>query len=455
MRSQSFCSVSVCLLLLVCLSTSLIGCGQTRPTSSPVLSWIKQHALPLKTTDPRAPLDDLQPLQRIVGSASIVGLGEATHGSDEFFTMKHRLLEFLVERMGFTMFAMEGSWSAGEQINTYVLTGQGDAGDVLGQFHFWTWNTQEVLDLVYWVRAYDADPSHRQKVRFAGFDCQSIEPITLDHVTQYLQTVDPQSAARVTSLYQGLPQYLASDAQLSPSTKQQYLAHAQQVYELFKQHETQYVARSSLQSFAQALQEARIVVQGVQFLSYNLNLNDPQSLAQANQQRDVFMAENSAWLHEQADGGSKLVLWAHDGHIQTVAQAGYTPMGMHLRERYQSQYLPIGTSFYQGSFNAYGVDKSGQFTPVQPFTVQASKQESYNYMFGHAGFSLFALDLRHIPGGPVGQWMNGPHGFLTIGAVYNSAAGDTSYTSLSLPQCFDVIIHIQKVTASQLIFQSQ
>src|SRR6266567_7428044 len=186
--------------------------------------------------------------------------------------MKHRLLEFLVERMGFTMFAMEGSWSAGEQINTYVLTGQGDAGDVLGQFHFWTWNTQEVLDLVYWVRVYDADPSHRQKVRFAGFDCQSIETITFDHVTQYLQTVDPQSAARVTSLYQGLPQYLASNAQLSPSTKQQYLARAQQVYELLKQHETEYVARSSLQSFAQAFQEARIVVQGVQFLSYNLNL---------------------------------------------------------------------------------------------------------------------------------------------------------------------------------------
>src|SRR5207244_1201435 len=97
--------------------------------SSPVLSWIQQQALVLKTTDPQSPLNDVQPLQRIVGSASIVGLGEATHGSHEFFTMKQRLLEFLVEKMGFTMFAMEGSWSAGEQINTYVLTGQGDARD--------------------------------------------------------------------------------------------------------------------------------------------------------------------------------------------------------------------------------------------------------------------------------------------------------------------------------------
>jgi erythromycin esterase len=312
MHSKSFRSVSVCLLLLVCLSTSLISCGQPQPTSSPVLSWIKQQAIPLKTSDPQASLDDLQPLQRIVGSASIVGLGEATHGSHEFFTMKHRLLEFLVEKMGFTMFAMEGSWSAGEQINTYVLTGQGDAANVLQQFHFWTWNTQEVLALVKWVRAYDADPSHIQKVRFAGFDSQAIEPITFDHVTQYLQTVDPQSAARVTSLYQGLPQYLASNAQVSPSTQQQHAAHAQQVYDLLKQHETQYEARSSLQAFALALQEARVVVQGVQFLSYNLN--DPQSLAQAAQQRDAFMAENSAWLHAQADGGAN---WC-SGHTMDI-----------------------------------------------------------------------------------------------------------------------------------------
>ena len=450
MRRISFCSVSVCLLLLVCLSTGLIGCGQTQPTSSPVLSWIKQQAIPLKTTDPQAPLDDLQPLQQIVGNASIVGLGEATHGSHEFFTMKQRLLEFLVEKMGFTMFAMEGSWSAGEQINTYVLTGQGNAAHVLGQFQFWVWNTQEVLALVKWVRAYDADPSHIHKVRFAGFDCQSIEPITLDHVTQYLQTVDPHSAARVTSLYQGLPLALALNAPLSPSTQQQEVADAQQVYDLLKQHETEYVVHSSLQAFAHALQEARVVVQGVQFQSNTLNLNDPHSLAQANQQRDAFMAENIDWLHEHADGGSKMVLWAHDVHIQTMAQSGSTTMGMHLRERYQSQYLAIGTSFYQGSFNARGENGT-----LHSFSVQASEQESYNDMFGHAGFSLFALDLRHIPGGEVRQWMNGPHGFLTVGAVYNSAAGNTYYSSLSLPQSFDVIIHIQKVTASQLIPLSQ
>lgn len=430
MRSKSFCSASVCLFLLVCLSVSLIGCGQVQPTPSPVLSWITQHAIQLKTTDPRASLDDLQPLQQVVGNASIVGLGEETHGSHEFFTMKQRLLEFLVEKMGFTMFAIEDSWSAGEQINTYVLTGQGDARGAVGQLSYSTWKTQEVLDLIQWVRSYDADPSHVHKVRFAGFDCQHIKTVTFDQITQYLQTVDPQSAARITSWRTG----------------GQYVRYAQQVYELLKQHETAYTAHSSPQAFAQALQEARVIVQYAQLSLTSYNTNDPQSLVRYNQQRDAFMAENIAWLHEHADGGSKLVLWAHNSHIETVTQDSYTRMGMYLRQRYRSQYLAIGMSFYQGSFNAVGEDGN-----LDTFTIQAPNQESYNYMFGNAGFSLYALDLRHIPGGSVGQWMNGPHGFLLIGSGYNSATPDTYYENLSLPQSFDVIIHIQRVTASQLL----
>lgn len=434
MHSTSFYSVSVCLLLLVCLSASLIGCGQVQPTPSPIQSWIRQHALQLKTTDPRASLDDLQPLQQVVGNAPIVGLGEATHGSHEFFTMKQRLLEFLVEKMGFTMFAIEGSWSAGEQINAYVLTGQGDARGLVGQFNY-PWKTQEVLDLVQWVRAYDADKNHVHKVRFAGFDCQFIKTVTFDQVTQYLQTVDPQSAARVASWRE----------------RYQYVPHAEQVYELLKQHEAAYTAHSSSQAFAQALQEARVIVQYAQLSLIPSNPNDPQLLVQYAELRDAFMAENIAWLHEHADGGSKLVLWAHNGHIETVKRGSITRMGMYLRERYGSQYLAIGMSFYQGSFNAIGVDETCHCTTLQTFTIQAPNHGSYNYTFGNVGFSLYALDLRHIPGGEVGRWMNGPHGFLTIGAVYNSAAGDTFYESLSLPQSFDVIIHIQKVTASQLL----
>jgi erythromycin esterase len=449
----------VSLLVLLGLSIGLLGCTQpaprlhaqsTRPLDG-LQTWIKQHAIVLKTTDPTASLDDLAPLQQVVGTASIVGLGEDTHGSHEFFAMKQRLLEFLVEKMGFTLFAMEGSWSAGETINQYVLNGQGEAANVLQQFHFWTWNTQEVLALLQWMRAYDADPSHTQKVAFAGFDCQVIEPNTYDAVIAYLQAVDPPSVPRVMAWYQGLrpdptmsmTQYTTAYMQLPQSTRQQYVQDAQQVYHLLQAHQTPYTSLSSPQAFAHALQEARVIVQGAQLLSY-----DQSQQAQASSDRDAFMAENIAWLHEQSQGGAKMVLWAHDYHI--ASDSYHDTMGQHLRDRYQSQYLAIGTSFYEGFFNARGMDAQGHLTPVQPFYIQAS-QASSNYELGTLGLPLYALDLRHISAGPVSDWMIGYPPFLEIGAVYTPASAPSDYAPTDLLQWFDVMISIQHVTASHVL----
>jgi erythromycin esterase len=106
-------SVSVSLLLVLALGMCVLGCNTTPSPTASVSSWIRAHALPLATTDPQASLDDLRQIPELVGTASIVGLGEETHGSHEFFTMKQRLLEVLVEKMGFTLFAMECSVSVG------------------------------------------------------------------------------------------------------------------------------------------------------------------------------------------------------------------------------------------------------------------------------------------------------------------------------------------------------
>ena len=113
-----------------------------------VLTWMKEQAIPVATLDPQAPLEDLVPFEQVVGNASIIGLGEASHGAHEFFVMKHRLLEFLVERMDFTMFAMEMGWMSAQRINEYVQTGRGDARELLKGNGYGIWNTEEVLDVI-------------------------------------------------------------------------------------------------------------------------------------------------------------------------------------------------------------------------------------------------------------------------------------------------------------------
>ncbi len=126
---------------------------------SATTDWVRQHAARLATTDPSQPLDDLAPLTAMVGSAHVVGLGEDTHGTHEFFTLKHRMVKHLVTKMGFNLFAIEATSLEADDVNRYVLGGPGDPKALLSRLYFWTWRTQEVLDLIEWMRAYNATVS--------------------------------------------------------------------------------------------------------------------------------------------------------------------------------------------------------------------------------------------------------------------------------------------------------
>src|SRR5713101_1664023 len=150
--------------------------GQATKSPSPisvpseVTSWLKSSAIPLDSTSPESGLDDLRQMESTIGNARIVAMGEATHGTREFFQLKHRMLEYLVTKKGFTVFGIEASFPDSQAVNEYVLHGTGDASAALAGLGFWTWNTDEVLDMIVWMRAWNADPAHVAKVKFYGFD---------------------------------------------------------------------------------------------------------------------------------------------------------------------------------------------------------------------------------------------------------------------------------------------
>src|SRR5215472_10824586 len=122
----------------------LLPCA-LRAQDTAVTRWIRANAVPLTTVEARNGFADMQPLRRLIGNARIVSLGEATHGSREFFQLKHRMLEFLTTQMGFTIFSIEANMPEAYRLNDYVLNGKGDPAELLRGMYFWTWNTQEVL----------------------------------------------------------------------------------------------------------------------------------------------------------------------------------------------------------------------------------------------------------------------------------------------------------------------
>jgi hypothetical protein len=112
----------------------------------------------------------MQALKQLIGNARIVSLGEATHGTREFFQLKHRMLEFLATEMGFTIFSIEANMPEAYRLNDYVLNGTGDPAELLRGMYFWTWNTEEVLEMIRWMRAFNA--SGRGRVRSPGSTCR-------------------------------------------------------------------------------------------------------------------------------------------------------------------------------------------------------------------------------------------------------------------------------------------
>ena len=154
-------------LLIVC---GVVSTPSAVQDASPA-DWTKAHAIPLKTPVAGSGFEDMRPLERLVGGARIVSLGEATHGTREFFQLKHRMLEFLASEMGFTIFSIEANMPEAYQLNDYVLNGTGDPAELLRGMFFWTWDTEEVLAMIKWMRAFNA--SGRGRVQFTGFDMQT------------------------------------------------------------------------------------------------------------------------------------------------------------------------------------------------------------------------------------------------------------------------------------------
>jgi erythromycin esterase-like protein len=163
---------------------------------SPVTQWIASHAIPLSNVEARHGFADLQPLKKVIGDARIVELGEATHGTREFFQLKHRMLEFLATEMGFTIFSIEANMPEAYKVNDYVLRGEGDPAKLLKGMYFWTWDTEEVLDMIRWMREFNQ--SGKGRVEFTGFDMQNISvagPIVRDFAAKY----DPDYESAVQS----------------------------------------------------------------------------------------------------------------------------------------------------------------------------------------------------------------------------------------------------------------
>ncbi|GCE18236.1 erythromycin esterase family protein [Dictyobacter kobayashii] len=409
-----------------------------------VIMWLKEYAIAFGSTLPGGDNRDLQPFADIVGSARIVACGEATHGTHEFFTLKHRLLEFLVKEKGFTLFAIEEGWVEAQRINEFVCHGHGDPLSLLDGLRFWTWKTQEMLDIIYWMRLYNERRGSAPAIQFCGIDMQSYD-LAMQNVLAFVLQVDPAAAEELTELYGTFLEFADHPSLYCNEpvqVKQTCQLQIQRAYSLLSQRRPIYERLSSSSEFEYALHSARIVIQAEEmFSSFNYEL------------RDCFMAENAIWHVDQATPGAKMFIWTHNGHAAApLGNEQRRFMGTYLSEHYEEAFLSIGMLFYQGSCNA--LHRQHPKEP-QPQQVALPPQDSYEYAFHATGLPRMMIDLQGFSDDEArSAWLLQPHQYRVIGAMYSPEHDPLYWSMIELAYEFDLVFYINDSTPSRLIHSS-
>jgi erythromycin esterase len=406
------------------------------------IEWLEDNAVPFATVDPGGSFTDLAPLGQMIGDARIVGLGEATHGSSEFFRMKHRVLEYLVRERGFRVFGIEATWAEALRVNHYIHTGDGAPAALLSNLRFWTWHTREVLDMILWMRAYNQTVPEAERVSFYGFDIQ-YSRVAMDEVVTYLRQVDVAAADSVVEWYSCFRQFQDKPNGATPNysvvadlEKQRCREGVQAAHGLLQRRADEFTPRAGRATYDLALRTARVVVQNEDLRGY------PQ---QGTLKRDAYMAENVEWLANVGEPGKRQVLWAHNAHVSR-----WEPfMGVNLTQAFGDDYVVVGFSFYRGGFNA--VEATSGLRPLQ---AGEAKGDSYEHEFHRLGHERFYVDLRPIraAGAPSdARWLLGPRPLRMIGATYRITAPEEAYADHDLAREYDILIHLTGVTPTELL----
>jgi erythromycin esterase-like protein len=398
---------------------------------------------------------DFEPLLAMIGEARFVLIGEASHGTHEFYRIRAEITKRLVREKGFSAVAVEADWPDAYRVNRYVRGQSGDSDAVVAldgfrRFPQWMWRNADVLDFVGWLRAHN-DAAAGVQAGFYGLDLYSLHS-SMEAVLQYLQTVDPQAARRALRRYACFDRFgqdtqaygYATSVGLAPSCEN---AVVDQLLEL-RASAAEYARRDGRVApddlfFAE--QNARLVANAERYYramfagrveSWNL--------------RDRHMADTLQALvaHLSSPGRpAKVVLWAHNSHLgdaraTEMGRSGELNLGQLVRERFRGQAVLIGFSTHAGTVTA----ASGWDAPAERKRVRPALHGSYEALFHDLGAGNFMLNLRDDSA--VADALDKPRLQRAIGVVYQPETERSShYFQARLPQQFDAILHYDTTRA--------
>jgi erythromycin esterase-like protein len=403
-------------------------------------------ALPLTGAD-----TDFDALLERIGDASLVLIGEASHGTDEFYRLRADITRRLIVERGFNTVAVEADWPDAYRVNRFVRgeDEDADADAALSgflRFPTWMWRNVVVRDFVAWLRHHNDGDGQARRVGFYGLDLYSLHA-SMAAVLDYLHQTDPEAERRARYRYSCFDHF-GEDAQaygyaasfdLSQSCEDEVVAQLRELSRV-----AALVDGHRDDEFFFAEQNARLVRNAEAYYrsmfrgrvsSWNL--------------RDTHMMETLQALldrGEQSGHRAKVAIWAHNSHLgdaraTEMGERGELNLGQLVRERYADRAVLVGFSTYQGTVTA----ASDWDEPAQRRRVRPGLAGSYESLLHDTGLSRFQLDLANPA---LKAALRGPLLQRAIGVIYRPDTERLShYFDARLSEQFDWMIHIDETHA--------
>jgi len=399
--------------------------------------------------------DDYNGLLKIIGNARFVLLGEATHGTHEFYSERAAITKRLIAEKGFSVLAIEADWPDSSRVHRYVrgATADGNANEALSDFRrfpTWMWRNKVILEFVEWLRDFNRNiDGKRAPVGFYGMDLYSLHA-SIAAVLNYLEKVDPDSAKRARLRYSCFDHF---------SHKPQEYGYATTVGAAEPCEEVVVEQLAELQSKAAEFlsRDGRVAAEDLFFAEQNARL-----VKNAERYyRSMFRGRASSWnlrdghmvetiqnlvAHLNGNQRPKAIIWAHNSHLgdaraTEMSHYGEVNVGQLMRERFRNDAVLIGFSTYHGSVTA----ASDWGAATEHKHVRPALRGSYEDLFHETGLPRFWIDLQGA--GQIGVLQ---HRRIerAIGVIYRPETERLShYFHARLPEQFDAIIHIDETRA--------
>jgi erythromycin esterase-like protein len=406
--------------------------------------------------------DDNGALDAIAARAarsSVVLIGEASHGTREFYATRAALTERLVRDHGFGAVALEADWPDTFRAHRYV-TGRSDdsrAVEALSDFRrfpAWMWRNVVMRDFVEWLAAYNRGRDRAEQAGLFGLDLYSLHA-SIEAVLHYLETADPAAAIRARARYRCF-EYFGDSAQgygfaVTHGADSCEDAAVAQLVDLRRQALRLPLAggQAADEEFFSAEQNARLVMNAERY--YRAMYRGRESTWNL---RDTHMADTLDALRERMPGASRgVVVWAHNSHLgdaraTDMGRRGEVNLGQLVRERYGGNAFSIGFSTFDGTVTA----ADDWDAPMERKRVRPGLAGSYERVFHESGVARFWIDLLE-PG--VAQALEGPLLQRAIGVIYRPKTERWShYFEAQLPRQFDLMIHLDRTQALEPLDRS-